>query len=257
MSSYGSGWPSIGAERAQDLPVLARLARRIDRRQAALHPPLGVHVGAVLLGIGRARQDHVGARRAAIAVVALIDHEGLGPDRARCRTRRRRAATARRRRRFSMLGEVLAALARQEAEIQRADPRRRGVQHVEAVPVGVEHARVARRASSTPPGPPRRPAAPARPARRSASASSPPSASRRSDAVPSQQRGQRRPARRRSSRVDRSGRPAGRSRRSGSRPASQRLRMRALITGASRRGLLPTISSASASSMPAIEVLNM
>ena len=45
-------------------------------------------------------------------------------------------------------------------------------------------------------------------------------------------------------------------RRSGNCPARQRLRMRALSTAASRRGLAPTISSASACSMPAMVALN-
>jgi hypothetical protein len=39
-------WPTTCAERAQDLPVLARLARRIDRQEAALHAAFGVDVGA-------------------------------------------------------------------------------------------------------------------------------------------------------------------------------------------------------------------
>jgi hypothetical protein len=42
---------------------------------------------AVLLGVGRGRQDHVGAVRAPVAVAALIDDERA---RRRCRPRRRR-----------------------------------------------------------------------------------------------------------------------------------------------------------------------
>ena len=101
-------------------------------RSAMLHAAFGVDVGAVLLGVGGARQDHVGAVRAAVAVVPLIDDEGC---RARCRSRRRRAGTARRAPPAPpSAARVEPALARHEAEIEPADPRRRSVQHVEAVP---------------------------------------------------------------------------------------------------------------------------
>ena len=55
-----------------------------------LHAALGVDVGAGLFRIGGARQDHVGAMRAAVAMGAEIDDEGARP---RCRSRRRRAGT--------------------------------------------------------------------------------------------------------------------------------------------------------------------
>src|SRR3546814_510769 len=63
---------------------LARLALREAGQARELHAALGVHVGGVLLGIGGARQDDVGAVRAGIAGVALVaDHSG----RASCRER--------------------------------------------------------------------------------------------------------------------------------------------------------------------------
>ena len=67
-------------ERAQDRPVLARVARREHRALGELRPALGVDVDAGLLGIGGARQDDVGAMRAAIAMRAEIDDEGAGRD---------------------------------------------------------------------------------------------------------------------------------------------------------------------------------
>src|SRR5258708_5291519 len=64
-------------QRAQNRPVLARLARRKDRELGGLGAALGVDVGGVLLGVGRPRQDDVGAVRAGVAVMALIDDEGV------------------------------------------------------------------------------------------------------------------------------------------------------------------------------------
>ena len=123
---------------AQDFPVLARLARREGCEEAPLHPSLGVRVGAVLLGVGGARKDDVGARGAGIAMVALVDHEGLGADA----------------RGVELVGreqpehvhpaahhgiEVLAVRAGQEAEVERADAAGGRVQHVEAMPVRHQH----------------------------------------------------------------------------------------------------------------------
>ncbi len=51
------------------------------RQRRLLHAALGVDVGGVLLGVGGARQDHIGAMGAGIAVMALIDHEGIGRSR--------------------------------------------------------------------------------------------------------------------------------------------------------------------------------
>ena len=65
-------------EGPQDRPVLLGLALGEDGALAQLHPALGVDVEAGLLGIGGARQDHVGAVRAGVAVGAQIDDEGVG-----------------------------------------------------------------------------------------------------------------------------------------------------------------------------------
>ena len=122
------------AERAQDLPVLARLAGRIDGEQATLHAAFGVDVGAVLFGVGGARQDHVGARGAGVAVMALIHHKRIGAD-----ARRVELVGAEQPQHIDAaiqhLRQRLAVGARHKAEIQRADARGRGVQHVEAVPL--------------------------------------------------------------------------------------------------------------------------
>ena len=100
-------WPSVSSgtlrsehlgQRAQDLPVLLGLARREHRELAALQPALGVDPARVLLGVGGTRQDHVGRLGAAVAVMALVDHERLAEPR-RCRARRRRSGTRPRSRR--------------------------------------------------------------------------------------------------------------------------------------------------------------
>ena len=62
-------------QRAEDRPVLACVARREDRALAALHPAFDVDIGAMLFGIGRARQDQVGAGCALVAMMADIDLE--------------------------------------------------------------------------------------------------------------------------------------------------------------------------------------
>ena len=104
---------------------------------AALDPALAVDPGSALFRIGGAGQDDVGAVRAAVAVMALIDHEGLaepagvdlvggqqvdGRDLALFRA-------------VQDAGDVAAAVARHEAQIQPADAGRRRMQDVEAVPV--------------------------------------------------------------------------------------------------------------------------
>src|SRR6266478_5742020 len=58
---------------AQDLPVFARLTRRKHRPARQLPPTLGVDVSPVLLGVGGSRQDDIGAPRAAVAMMPLID----------------------------------------------------------------------------------------------------------------------------------------------------------------------------------------
>ena len=67
-------------ERAQDRPVLARIAGRERGAAGHLHAALGVDVDAGFLRIGGARQDDVGAVRAPVAMGADIDDEGAGRD---------------------------------------------------------------------------------------------------------------------------------------------------------------------------------
>ena len=64
-------------QRTNDRPILAGITRREHRAQSFLHAAFGVDVGAVFFGVGRTRQDDVGAMRAAVAVMALVDHEGI------------------------------------------------------------------------------------------------------------------------------------------------------------------------------------
>src|ERR1700726_1026662 len=59
-----------------DGPILARLSRRKRGAIGDLHPAFGIDVDAGFLGIGRARQDDVGAMGAAVSVGADVDHEG-------------------------------------------------------------------------------------------------------------------------------------------------------------------------------------
>ena len=80
-------------KRAQDRPVLARVARREGGAVADLHPAFGVDPGAGFFRVGGAGQDHVGAMRAGIAMRAEIDDERRRPAR---RSRPRQAGTARR-----------------------------------------------------------------------------------------------------------------------------------------------------------------
>ena len=61
---------------AHDLPVLARLSGREHCAPRQLHATLCVDVGAVLLGVGGARQDNIGATGATVAVMALVNHKG-------------------------------------------------------------------------------------------------------------------------------------------------------------------------------------
>ena len=52
------------------------LARREIRAHGQLRTAFGIHEQAVFFGIAGAGQDQVGAMRAAVAMAALIDHEG-------------------------------------------------------------------------------------------------------------------------------------------------------------------------------------
>ena len=78
-------------QRAQDRPVLARVARREARAVGHLHAAFGVDVDAGFFRIGGARQDDVGAMRAAVAMACRYRRRRRP---ARPRSRRRRAGTA-------------------------------------------------------------------------------------------------------------------------------------------------------------------
>ena len=130
-------------QRAQDRPILARVARREGGARRHLHPAFGVHVGRGFFRIGRARQHHVGARA----------RRGRHACRYRRRTRpgamsissapSRKSNIERAGRRHLPRGQ--AALARHKAEIERADPRGRRVQHAKAVPAVLDRAEIDRR----------------------------------------------------------------------------------------------------------------
>ncbi len=120
-------------QRAQDGPVFPGLARRKDRAVGVLRPSLGIDVGGVFLGISRARQDHVGCVRAMIAVMALVDDEGVlqlgGRDFIGSQQEHHFDFAARSA--VNNPGRIPPALARDESHVQSADPARRGVQHAE------------------------------------------------------------------------------------------------------------------------------
>ena len=67
--------PEHIGKRADNRPILARPAGREIGASGELHAALRVDIGSGFFSICRARQDDVGARRAAIAMGALIDHE--------------------------------------------------------------------------------------------------------------------------------------------------------------------------------------
>ena len=117
---------------SEDFPVFLGAAGRVDGPYRLLGAPLGIDVRGALFGVGGAGKDDVGALRSAIAMASLINKESraepgqialvcteqidevhIGPKNAR---------------------DVLAALARHETQIKSRDPRRRGMENVEAVP---------------------------------------------------------------------------------------------------------------------------
>ncbi len=77
-------------ERAQDRPILLRVARRGGGAPGHLYAAFEIGVETVLLRIGGARQDDVGIVRPGVAVASLIDDEGAA-EMADVETRRRRA----------------------------------------------------------------------------------------------------------------------------------------------------------------------
>ena len=121
--SYGSVLPS----RSDSARRIAQSSRASPGgkigAEALLNAALRVHVGAGLLGVGRARQDDVGTMGAGIAVVALVDHEGLAE------LRRVDLVGAQQIDDVDLLalravqnaGDVATALARHQAEIEAAD----------------------------------------------------------------------------------------------------------------------------------------
>jgi len=76
----GQGLTEDARESAQDRPILARVAGREIGPLGKLHAALGVDVKPGFFRIRGAGQDHVGAPGAAIAMRALIDHEGARRD---------------------------------------------------------------------------------------------------------------------------------------------------------------------------------
>src|SRR6185503_21299190 len=67
----------LRGKRAHDRPVLLGIARRERGAARQLRATLDIDVGGALLGVGRARQDDIGALGPGIAVAALIDDKSL------------------------------------------------------------------------------------------------------------------------------------------------------------------------------------
>eukprot|EP00982_Pelagococcus_subviridis_P010992 31045-Pelagococcus_subviridis.AAC.7 len=65
-------------QRANNLPILLGAPQRRDRGHRPLRPALRVDVRPRLLRVRRAGEDHVRARGADVAVVALVHDEGAG-----------------------------------------------------------------------------------------------------------------------------------------------------------------------------------
>ena len=131
-----------GRQRAQNRPVFARIARREGGAFRHLHAAFGVDVEAGFFRIGGARQDDVGAVRAAIAMGADIHDEGA--------RRHLHLVDAEQEQHVKRaLAEhgagIHTALARHEADIERAHQRRFSVQNIEAVPAVLDDAERGRR----------------------------------------------------------------------------------------------------------------
>ena len=125
--------------RALGNPDEARLAWREHGAGRHLRAAFGVHVDRVLLGIGGAGKDDIGAVGTAIAMAALIDDEGLAEpahidfvgaeqiddiDLALFGTGENRL-------------DVPALLTRHEAEVEAGDSRRGGMQDAEPIPTEI------------------------------------------------------------------------------------------------------------------------
>ncbi len=129
-------------QRAQNRPILPRVAGRECGARRHLHPAFGVDVSSGFFRVGRAGQHHVGAHGAAVAVGADIDDESARRDVDLIDAKEEQHVERARRRH---LPRIQAALARHEAEIERADARRRAVQHAVAVPTVLHGAKIERR----------------------------------------------------------------------------------------------------------------
>ena len=246
-------------KRADDRPVLARIARREDGALRHLHPAFGIDVGGAFFGIGGARQDDVGKARAAIAMAALIHDESVA------RLAHIQFVRAEQIEQFDVAVagtfqhrvEREPALLRHETEIEPADARRRIMQYVEAVPALI---RLAAYSGFSRPGPrdarsPRRRNGQPRLGPGSTSGRSPSSAPPRRGACRDDVEQRLRTRAEIVIFIGEVGRLADHADLQPS--AAPALRMRAFSTAASWRGLLPTSSSASASSSPAIVELNI
>ncbi|MBA7473631.1 hypothetical protein ES707_08972 [subsurface metagenome] len=124
---------------ADDRPSLARLARRKGGTISHLRPALGVDVDAALFGIGRTRQDHVGAMRAAVAMGADVNDEGAVGDLGFVSAEQEQHVERTEGRHLGD-GKTTAG----EADIERTNPRRGLLQHAKSVPAVLDCADVER-----------------------------------------------------------------------------------------------------------------
>ena len=122
-----------GGGGADDFPILARLTGGEHRGPAALHAAFGVQPGGVLLGIGGAGEDDIGAGGGGVTMMALVDDEGVLAD-----ARGVEAIGTEQPERVHAAahhgGEVEATGAGEEAQLQRGHLAAEAVQEVEAVP---------------------------------------------------------------------------------------------------------------------------
>src|SRR5215467_2831865 len=124
-------------KRAQDLPILASLARRKHRGPCELYPPFSVYVGAILFSVGSPRQNDIGPLGAAVTVMPLINHKSaaeiicvdlVGAEEVEKLDLARFAAG-------DDAVEIAASQSRHETEIEPADASRCTMQHIKPVPI--------------------------------------------------------------------------------------------------------------------------
>ena len=128
---------------ADDRPIFARFARWEGRAIGQLHPSFGVHVNSGFFRISRARQDHVGTVRPCVTMRADINDKTARTDVDLVRAQKEQHVGTIA---FRHLQGRVSALARHEADIERADAGGRLVQHGEAIPVVLDHAQFDRNA---------------------------------------------------------------------------------------------------------------